>query len=48
MIKNEVFFDHYKIPANTLIGEENQGFKIILHGMNAERMNASANGCATP
>ncbi|KAJ5852211.1 uncharacterized protein N7529_011596 [Penicillium soppii] len=34
---NEVFFDNYKIPANTLIGEENQGFKIILHGMNAER-----------
>ncbi|KIW55508.1 hypothetical protein PV05_04246 [Exophiala xenobiotica] len=34
---NEVFFDHYEIPANTLIGEEGQGFKIILHGMNAER-----------
>ncbi|KAJ9489457.1 hypothetical protein VN97_g3823 [Penicillium thymicola] len=34
---NEVFFDNYEIPANTLVGEENQGFKIILHGMNAER-----------
>jgi acyl-CoA dehydrogenase len=34
---NEVFFDNYTIPANTLIGEEGQGFKIILHGMNAER-----------
>jgi acyl-CoA dehydrogenase len=34
---NEVFFDSYKIPANALIGAENQGFKIILHGMNAER-----------
>ncbi|KAI1082350.1 acyl-CoA dehydrogenase/oxidase [Whalleya microplaca] len=34
---NEVFFDHYEIPANTLIGSENQGFKVILHGMNAER-----------
>lgn len=34
---NEVFFDHYEVPANTLIGEEGQGFKIILHGMNAER-----------
>jgi acyl-CoA dehydrogenase len=34
---NEVFFDNYQIPADTLIGEENQGFKIILHGMNAER-----------
>jgi acyl-CoA dehydrogenase len=34
---NEVFFDGYSIPANTLIGKEGQGFKIILHGMNAER-----------
>ncbi|OAP56545.1 hypothetical protein AYL99_09724 [Fonsecaea erecta] len=34
---NEVFFDHYEIPEDTLIGEEGQGFKIILHGMNAER-----------
>src|SRR5271156_911745 len=34
---NEVFFDNYEIPANTLIGAEGQGFKIILHGMNAER-----------
>ncbi|KAI0541474.1 acyl-CoA dehydrogenase NM domain-like protein [Xylaria digitata] len=34
---NEVFFDNYKIPGNTLIGNENQGFRIILHGMNAER-----------
>ncbi|RFU32350.1 hypothetical protein B7463_g3994, partial [Scytalidium lignicola] len=34
---NEVFFDNYEIPADTLIGKENQGFKIILHGMNAER-----------
>jgi acyl-CoA dehydrogenase len=34
---NEVFFDNYTIPANTLVGAEGQGFKIILHGMNAER-----------
>jgi acyl-CoA dehydrogenase len=34
---NEVFFDNYKIPADTLVGTENQGFKVILHGMNAER-----------
>ncbi|KAM0254495.1 hypothetical protein ACHAQJ_006713 [Trichoderma viride] len=34
---NEVFFDGYRIPAKTLIGEEGQGFKIVLHGMNAER-----------
>ncbi|KAM7219366.1 Acyl-CoA dehydrogenase/oxidase, N-terminal and middle domain containing protein [Rhypophila decipiens] len=34
---NEVFFDHYPIPVDSLIGEEGKGFKIILHGMNAER-----------
>ena len=34
---NEIFFDNYPIPADSLIGEEGQGFKIILHGMNAER-----------
>jgi acyl-CoA dehydrogenase len=34
---NEVFFDNYKISADTLIGKEGQGFKIVLHGMNAER-----------
>jgi acyl-CoA dehydrogenase len=34
---NEVFFDNYRIPASSLIGNEGQGFKIVLHGMNAER-----------
>lgn len=34
---NEVFFDNYRIPADSLIGAEGQGFKIVLHGMNAER-----------
>ena len=34
---NEVFFDNYKIAADSLIGKEGQGFKIVLHGMNAER-----------
>ncbi|KAK0628343.1 putative acyl-CoA dehydrogenase [Bombardia bombarda] len=36
---NEVFFDKYVVPAGSdaLIGEEGQGFKLILHGMNAER-----------
>ena len=34
---NEVFFDNYPIPADALIGAEGHGFKIILHGMNAER-----------
>ena len=34
---NEVFFDDYEIPSAALIGEEGKGFKMILHGMNAER-----------
>ena len=27
---NEVFFDNYRVPADALIGEEGQGFKIVL------------------
>lgn len=34
---NEVFFENYSVAADTLIGNENDGFRIILHGMNAER-----------
>ena len=26
---NEVFFDNYEVPVDTLIGEEGQGFKIV-------------------
>ena len=35
---NELFFDNYKVPAENLIGQEGQGFKYILDGMNAERI----------
>jgi acyl-CoA dehydrogenase len=34
---NELFFDHLEIPAENLIGDEGQGFKYILDGLNAER-----------
>ncbi|MDN7673531.1 acyl-CoA dehydrogenase family protein [Burkholderia oklahomensis] len=34
---NELFFDNLEIPAEHLIGEEGQGFKYILDGLNAER-----------
>jgi alkylation response protein AidB-like acyl-CoA dehydrogenase len=38
----EVFFDHMRVPAENLIGEEGQGFRYILSGMNAERILISA------
>ena len=34
----ELFFDGLSVPADTLIGEEGQGFRYILDGMNAERI----------
>jgi acyl-CoA dehydrogenase len=34
---NELFFDNLEIPAANLIGEEGQGFRYILDGLNAER-----------
>jgi acyl-CoA dehydrogenase len=34
---NELFFENLEIPAANLIGQEGQGFKYILDGLNAER-----------
>jgi alkylation response protein AidB-like acyl-CoA dehydrogenase len=34
----EVFFDNMRVPAENLIGEEGQGFRYIISGMNAERI----------
>jgi alkylation response protein AidB-like acyl-CoA dehydrogenase len=34
----ELFFDDLRVPAENLIGEESQGFRYILSGMNAERI----------
>ena len=34
----EVFFDHFPVPAENLIGQEGQGFRYILDGLNAERI----------
>ena len=33
----EIFFDNMPVPVGNLIGEEGQGFRYILSGMNAER-----------
>lgn len=35
---NTLHFDNWEVPASDLIGEEGNGFKMILHGMNAERI----------
>ncbi len=34
----EVFFDNVRIPASALIGQEGNGFRYILSGMNSERI----------
>ncbi len=34
----ELFFDELRIPRENLLGEEGAGFKVILDGMNAERV----------
>ncbi len=35
---NELFFDNLEIPVENLIGEEGNGFKYIMTGLNAERV----------
>jgi len=34
----ELFFDNLRVPAENLLGEEGRGFKVMLDGMNAERI----------
>ena len=34
----QIFFDDLRVPSENLIGEEGQGFRYILSGMNAERI----------
>ena len=33
-----IYFDNVKVPVENLLGEENQGFKVFLNNLNAERM----------
>jgi alkylation response protein AidB-like acyl-CoA dehydrogenase len=35
---NTFFFDDWTVPVGDLLGEEGNGFKMIMHGMNAERI----------
>jgi alkylation response protein AidB-like acyl-CoA dehydrogenase len=39
---NVIFFDNWKVRAEDLIGQEGDGFRMIMHGMNAERILVSA------
>ena len=34
----ELFFDDLEVPVSTLIGEEGQGFRYLIDGLNAERI----------
>jgi len=34
----EVFFDDLRVPARNLVGEEGEGFRYLLDGLNAERI----------
>ncbi|KIW88853.1 uncharacterized protein Z519_10337 [Cladophialophora bantiana CBS 173.52] len=44
---NSLFFDGWKVPKEDLIGEEGNGFKMIMHGMNAERILIAAEALGT-
>jgi acyl-CoA dehydrogenase len=35
---NELFFEDLRIPAESLVGEEGEGFRYVMNGMNAERI----------
>ncbi len=39
---NEVFIDGLKVPVEDRIGEEGQGFRYLLHGLNPERILVAA------
>ncbi|MHA7816895.1 MAG: acyl-CoA dehydrogenase family protein [Pseudohaliea sp.] len=37
-----LYFDNVRVPADNLIGEENQGFRVIMTNFNGERMGMAA------
>lgn len=41
---NQVYFDEVRVPAENLIGEENRGWKLLMRGLNLERMAIAACG----
>jgi alkylation response protein AidB-like acyl-CoA dehydrogenase len=41
---NQIFFDDVRVPGRNLIGELNKGWKILMRGLNLERMAIAACG----
>ena len=43
-----IYFDNVRVPVENLLGQENQGFKVIMNNFNSERMGMSVgmNGAA--
>ena len=37
-----IYFDNVRVPIGNLLGPENQGFKVIMHNFNSERMGMAA------
>ena len=37
-----IYFDDVRVPVENLLGAENQGFKVIMHNFNSERMGMSS------
>src|SRR5271156_988138 len=44
---NTLFFDGWRVPVEDRIGEEGNGFKMVMHGMNAERILIAAEALGT-
>lgn len=41
---NQIYFDEVRVPAENIIGEENRGWKLLMRGLNLERMAIAACG----
>lgn len=41
---NQIFFDDVRVPSRNLIGQENRGWRILMRGLNLERMAIAACG----
>ncbi len=40
-----LYFEQCRVPVNNLIGEENQGFRLIMRNFNSERLGMAAGAC---